>query len=73
MRAIIGIGLSLLDEGCEGLVQLSHADFRFAGIRGFEGLLEGRAKGLLQVFGIGSAVDPRVVPLLGTKNQYNAL
>ena len=48
MRAISGMGLSLLDDGCEGLVQLSHTGLGLGGIPRLEGLLEGSAKDGLQ-------------------------
>ncbi|MDC1059429.1 hypothetical protein OAQ28_07375 [Planktomarina temperata] len=38
------MGLSLLDDGCEGLVQLSHTQFGLTGIPCLEGLLEGGAQ-----------------------------
>ena len=59
------MGLSLLDESCEGLVELSHTQLGLGGIAGLEGLLEGAAEDRLQCLGVGSAVDPGVVPLVG--------
>ena len=57
MRGSKGMGLSLLDDGCEGLVQLSNTRFGLGGIACLEGLLEGSAQGLLQSLGVGPAVD----------------
>ena len=62
------MGLSLLDDGCEGLVQLSHTQLGLTGIPCLEGLLEGRAQEGLQGFGVGPAVDPSVVGLVGVLN-----
>ena len=59
------MGLSLLDDGCEGLVQLSNTRFGLGGIACLEGLLEGSAQGLLQCLGVGPAVDSGVVGLVG--------
>ncbi|MDB2397437.1 hypothetical protein N9W03_06625 [Planktomarina temperata] len=38
------MGLSLLDDGCEGLVQLSDTQLGLTGIPCLEGLLEGGAQ-----------------------------
>jgi len=65
VRGIKDMGLSLLDDGCEGLVQLSHTQLGLTGIPSLEGLLEGSAQGLLQGLGVGPAVDPSVVGLVG--------
>jgi hypothetical protein len=62
------MGLSLLDDGCEGLVQLSHTQLGLTGIPCLEGLLEGEAKDGLQGLGVGPAVDPGVVGLVGVLN-----
>ena len=62
------MGLSLLDDGCEGLVQLSHTALGLRGIPCLEGLLEGRAQEGLQCLGVGPAVDPGVVGLVGVLN-----
>ena len=59
------MGLSLLDEGCEGLIELSHTQLGLGGIAGLEGLLERSTQDGLQCLGVGSAVDPGVVPLVG--------
>jgi hypothetical protein len=37
------MGLSLLDDGCEGLIELSNTRFGLGGIACLEGLLEGSA------------------------------
>jgi len=47
------------------LVQLCHSGFGCGGICGLEGLLEARAQELLQMFGIGPAIDPGIMPLVG--------
>ena len=62
------MGLSLLDDGCEGLVQLSHTGLGLSGIPCLEGLLEGRAQDWLQCLGVGPAVNPGVVGLVGVLN-----
>ena len=64
------MGLSLLDDGCEGLVQLSHTGLGLGGIPCLEGLLEGSAKDGLQSLGVGSAVNPGVVGLVGVLNLW---
>ena len=62
------MGLSLLDDCCEGLIELSHTGLGLGGIAGLEGLLEGAAQEGLQGFGVGPAVDPGVVGLVGVLN-----
>ena len=64
------MGLSLLDDGCEGLVQLSNPGLGLGGISCLEGLLEGSAQGLLQSLGVGPAVDPGVVLLVGVLDLW---
>jgi hypothetical protein len=64
------MGLSLLDDGCEGLVQLSNTRFGLGGIACLERLLEGSAKDGLQSLGVGSAVNPGVVGLVGVLNLW---
>jgi len=55
----------LLDDVYECLVQLSHSGLGCGGICGLEGLLQGRPKKGLQMLGIGPAIDPGVMPLVG--------
>ena len=62
------MGLSLLDDCCEGLVQFSHTGLGLGGIPCLEGLLEGSAQEGLQCLGVGPAVDPSVVGLVGVLN-----
>ncbi|MDB4212221.1 hypothetical protein N9769_07700 [Ascidiaceihabitans sp.] len=62
------MGLSLLDDGCEGLVQLSHTGLGLTGIPCLEGLLEGSAQERLQGLGVDPAVDPSVVGFVGVLN-----
>ena len=59
------MGLSLLDESCEGLVELGHTQLGLGRIAGLQGLLERSTQDRLQCLGVGSAVDPCVVPLVG--------
>jgi len=68
MRGSKGMGLSLLDDGCEGLVQFSDTQLGLTGIPCLEGLLEGSAQERLQGFGVDPAVDPGVVGLVGVLN-----
>ena len=70
MRGSKGMGLSLLDDGCEGLVQLSHTGLCLSGIPCLEGLLEGRAQYWLQCLGVDPAVNPGVVLLVGVFDAY---
>ena len=64
------MGLSLLDDGCEGLVQLSHTGLGLGGIPCLERLLEGRAQEVLQGLGVDPAVNPSVVLLVGVFDAY---
>ncbi|MDA8818125.1 hypothetical protein N9N27_04985 [Planktomarina sp.] len=64
------MGLSLLDDGCEGLVQLSHTGLGLSGIPCLEGLLEGSAQERLQGLGIDPAVNPGVVLFVGVFDAY---
>ena len=64
------MGLSLLDEGCEGLVQLSHTGLGLGGIPCLERLLEGSAQEGLQWLGVDPAVDPGVVLFVGVFDAY---
>ncbi len=50
------------------VVQLSHTGLGLGGIPCLEGLLEGRAQEGLQRLGVGPAVDPSVVGLVGVLN-----
>ena len=59
------MGLSLLDESCKGLVELSHTQLGLTGIHCLEGLLERSAEERLQGFGVDPAVDQGIVPLVG--------
>jgi hypothetical protein len=59
------MGLCLLYDGLIGLVQLCHSGLGCGGICGLQGLLEASAQDLLQMFGIGPAIDPGVMPTIG--------
>jgi len=70
VRGSKGMGLSLLYDGCEGLVQLSHTGLGLSGIPCLEGLLEGSAQEGLQCLGVDPAVDPGVVLFVGVFDAY---
>ncbi|XNK63261.1 hypothetical protein OLX08_07510 [Nereida ignava] len=59
------MGLSLLDDGVEGCVQLCDPCFGLGGICCLEGLLKGRSQEGLEGLGVGPAVNPGIMPFVG--------